>query len=164
MSKAITVGVISDTHGSMSAIKKAVDFCKNADIWLHSRDHCRDAELLTKLTGSQVFSVCGNCDGISSSAGVDEFINVGDRKIWLTHGHKYNVKHSPAELAVWAKQYAADIVIYGHTHTADITWLEAVLLFNPGSVAYPRGKAPTCGKLEIGRNGIKPKVILLNSG
>ena len=112
--QAVVLGVISDTHGNMNAIKKAVKCCGKADLWLHAGDYCRDAALVTKLTGSKVFSVCGNCDSINSSADVDEFINIGSRKIWLTHGHKYEVKHNPRELVFWAKQYEADIVIYGH--------------------------------------------------
>ena len=37
------IGVMSDSHGDTAAVKRAVEFAGNVDIWLHAGDYCSDA-------------------------------------------------------------------------------------------------------------------------
>ncbi|MCX7781764.1 MAG: YfcE family phosphodiesterase, partial [Negativicutes bacterium] len=107
-------------------------------------------------------AVAGNCDG-ATTAKIDEFIEAQGKRIWLTHGHRYQVKDRLKELVWWSRQFGADIVIYGHSHRPEIKWEEGILIFNPGSAAYPRqAKIPTLGLLEIAADGtVKPALLAL---
>lgn len=147
------IGVISDTHGNTALILKAIKAAGPVDMWLHAGDYSQDATFLAQETGLPVTAVAGNCDGITA-AKVDEFITAGGKKIWLTHGHRYRSKERSGELVWWGRQYGVDIVIYGHSHVADITWEENLLIFNPGSTVHPRGgQGASCGLLVIGDDG-----------
>lgn len=156
------IGVISDTHGNMPAIRRAIAAAGPVDMWLHAGDFSQDANALAEFTGLPVVTVAGNCDG-DTAAKVDEFIEAAGKRIWLTHGHRYQVRERTKELVWWSKQFGADVVVYGHSHKPEILTEQGVLVFNPGSAAYPRqAKIATVGLLEINANGeIKPSLIQL---
>lgn len=154
------VGVISDTHGDQEAIRQVIKVIPHVDMWLHAGDCSQDAEYLASLVSVPVVAARGNCDGYTT-AKIDEFFEVADKKIWLTHGHRYGVKGGIGELTEWAKHYEVDIVIYGHTHVPDERWQEGIFIFNPGSATY--GHA-TYGILEIDDEGqVKGNIMLLHS-
>lgn len=155
------IGIMGDTHGDIHSIKQAVAAAGPVELWLHTGDFCRDAQTLAAITGVPVTSVAGNCDG-RADANPDEFIEAAGYRIWLTHGHRHGVKQNLNDLCNWAHQYEADIVVYGHTHQADVIQEPELLLFNPGSAAMPRrGKNRTCGVLELvpERNGMLSHLI-----
>ncbi|VBB06513.1 phosphodiesterase mj0936/vps29 [Lucifera butyrica] len=155
------IGVISDTHGSKAAVKLAVAAAGPVAMWLHAGDYYWDSYYLAEITALPVHMVAGNCDGSGDRAQVDAFIEAGNKKIWLTHGHRYGVKHGVQDLLYWGKQFEADVVIYGHTHMPQIAWQNGLLIFNPGSAAEPRGGSfPTCGLLELLPDGkIRPELL-----
>ncbi|MEN6412770.1 MAG: metallophosphoesterase [Veillonellales bacterium] len=153
-------GVISDTHGDEAAIRQAVALIGEVDGWLHAGDYSQDGAVLAALTGQKIIAVKGNCDG-AASANINEFIDVDGKKIWLTHGHRYQVKQGIHELSWWARQYEADAVIYGHTHVSNIFWDKELLLFNPGSAAcFNWNDNSACGILEVDSAGnIIPRIL-----
>ncbi len=87
----------------------------------------------------KIIAVRGNCD-----SDVDQMvlpfplmsdhgsILVGNRRIFLTHGHIY----SPENLPPLTK---GDIFVSAHTHIPLASIHEGIYLFNPGSVALPKG-------------------------
>ncbi len=153
------IGVLSDSHGSQSAIARAVAAAGPVSMWLHAGDYSRDARLLAALTGLPVTTVAGNCDGVTD-AKIDEFIAAGGRKIWLTHGHRYQAKERSGELLWWGRQYGVDVVVYGHSHVPDVSRHDGVLLFNPGGAVHPRGgHPPSCGVLTIDRDKVAAEII-----
>jgi len=153
------IGVISDTHGDLATIRQVVKLLPNLDMWLHAGDCSQDAESLRSLVAVPVFAARGNCDG-QTTAKIDEFVNARNRKIWLTHGHRYGVKQGTQDLVEWGKHHGVDTVVYGHTHIPDNHWCEEMLIFNPGS-AY--GSHATCGILDIDDKGqIVGSIIQLN--
>lgn len=149
------IGVMSDSHGDLAAIRQGVNQIPDADMWLHAGDCSQDAEYLRSLVTVPVLAAKGNCDG-HTAAKIDEFLEVEERKIWLTHGHRYGVKQGTQDLVEWGKDYEIDIIIYGHTHKADNRWCEGILLFNPGS-SY--GGQPSWGVLEIYNGQISARII-----
>jgi len=157
------IGIIGDTHGDMDSIRKAVDRAGPVDLWLHTGDHARDAQYLEQLTQVPVQTVTGNCD--ASHEGVpDLFLTLEGRHIMVTHGHHYRVKHGVRELSWWAKQYEADIVIYGHTHNPLIEQEEGLLILNPGSPSYPRANTgATFGMIELAGSRILPMIIKMDN-
>jgi putative phosphoesterase len=146
------IGVISDTHGDHNAIRQVIKGVTNVDMWLHAGDCSQDAEYLASLVAVPVIASRGNCDG-QTKARIDEFVEVAGQRIWLTHGHRYGVKQNTRDLVRWGKHHGVDIVIYGHTHVPDNHLCEGMLLFNPGSAAYPHSGFATCGILDIDDEG-----------
>ena len=154
------IGVISDTHGDLATIQQVVKRLTNIDMWLHAGDCSQDAEYLSNLVAVPVISAKGNCDG-QTTAKIDEFVEAGGHRIWLTHGHRYGVKQSTQDLVRWGKHHEVDIVIYGHTHVSDNHWSAGILIFNPGS-AY--GSHATYGILDIDDAGsVVGNIFQLNS-
>ena len=102
-------------------------------------------EVIPLLNGKKEKLLCvrGNCD-----AEVDQMVlefpvladyavlPVGQRLIYATHGHIYNVKNLPP-LA------PGDVLLHGHTHVP--AWTEfgqGNLYLNPGSVSIPKEDSP----------------------
>ncbi|WP_425060400.1 Putative metallophosphoesterase MG207 [Sporomusa carbonis] len=147
------IGVVSDSHGDVKVLKHVVTVAGPVDSWLHAGDYCQDGWHLEKLTGLPVTAVAGNCDR-QTSALADEYVELAGKTIWLTHGHRHNVKYGVNELVWWGKQYGVSIVIFGHTHIPYNRWHDGILLFNPGSPRAPRGgAAPSCGILTVSTDG-----------
>lgn len=132
------IGVMSDSHDNLDAIKKAVRFFNGVqcELVLHAGDFvapfaARELEHLS----CPVKAVFGNCDG--EKGGLEKvFISLGeieeepfvfsyeDRAILLTHTHFANEKH------IQSGKYSA--VVYGHTHKSDVRKNNGILVVNPG--------------------------------
>ncbi|SDF32297.1 metallophosphoesterase [Sporolituus thermophilus] len=147
------IGVISDTHGDAAAIRRAIFAGGPVDLWLHAGDYSQDANLLAELSGLKVIAAAGNCDGLTA-AKIDEFVDAGGKKIWLTHGHRYQARVRFNELVWWGEKYEVDIVVFGHTHVPYLARHGRLIIFNPGSAARPRGGSrPSIGILTITADG-----------
>lgn len=153
------IGVMSDSHGDFDAIEKAVDCIGEVDLWLHAGDYSTDGSFLEKYSGVKTIAVIGNCDGLAAKSQVDEFIEILDKKIWLTHGHHLRVKSNTQSLIEAAKEFGVDIVIYGHTHISDVSWHDDLLVMNPGSVARPHYAKPSLARLVIEKDTLTANLI-----
>lgn len=149
------VGIISDTHGSHSAIEQAVRALPDADCWLHVGDCSQDAQWLRQITHVPVYTARGNCDGYIADAKIDEYRELGGKRVWLTHGHHYDVKYGLRELVYWAEQYEADIVVFGHTHIPTIESSGGKYFVNPGSARYTK----TCAKIVIENETVTAEIL-----
>ena len=148
------IGVVSDTHGDMVILKKVIAAAGDVDQWLHAGDYYQDGWRLAELTALPVTIVAGNCDR-TKAVPADEYVEVAGKTIWITHGHRYDVKYGMNQLAFLGREYDASVVVFGHTHISYIKWHEGILLLNPGSPSSPRGGSePSFGILEINGNGI----------
>ena len=131
------VGVIADTHDNMNMLKKAVDLFneRGVELVLHAGDYiapftarefCR---LKCKLVG-----VFGNNDGEKFGL-KNNFMDFGELHEGIHQleldGKKTAITHSPEIAETLADSGAYDIVIYGHTHQADIRG-PGPLVINPG--------------------------------
>lgn len=132
------MGVMSDSHGNTIAVKKAVEKAPHVDLWLHAGDYVQDAVYLEKITSVPVMKVAGNGDWNNTEVAEDEFFMVEGKKIWLTHGHKYQVKWGIDYLRELAQKNCADMIIFGHSHIYLEEYQEGRLFLNPGSVSLPR--------------------------
>ena len=147
------IGVVSDSHGDAGVLNRVIAAAGPVALWLHAGDYCRDGQQLAALSGLPVTGVAGNCDRTDAVL-ADEYIEATGKKIWLTHGHRHNVKYGVAELVWWGRQYGVDIVVFGHTHIPYNHRHQELLLFNPGSPGAPRGGSkPSYGILEIRADG-----------
>ncbi len=140
--------VLSDTHGIINIAEKALKDMKDIDIIIHAGDLVSDARYLETLK-YKVFCVAGNCDPFAIEP-TEKILELQGKRIFLTHGHNYRVKYGYRELLTRAQQISADVVIFGHTHLPENTYIDNILFFNPGSTTLPKNGGPgTYGILEI---------------
>jgi putative phosphoesterase len=132
------IGVMSDSHDNVDAVKRAVRFFNSTacELVVHAGDFvapfaARELEHLS----CPVKAVFGNCDGEKN----------GLRKVIQTFGEikeapfgfsfselKFLVTHVHASVDRYASSGQYDVVIFGHTHKAEIRRMSDVFLINPG--------------------------------
>ena len=153
MSKKILV--LSDSHGKDANIKRVLRKEGPVDMCLHLGDAQCPAEHMEKLIGCPVFMIAGNCD-LFCSLPMKLFITLGKHKAMMVHGHQYFVSLGTDMLKEDARENGCDIVLFGHTHVPvdDVTDPD-VLVFNPGSITYPRqsGAEPSYMVITLSEDG-----------
>ncbi len=147
------IGIMSDSHDHLPAIRQAVDFFneEKVDLVIHAGD------LISPFTArefnrleAQFQAVFGNNDGereglksaYAELCELDDFkaFNVAERKIAVIHGHQETLVDSLMASAYY------DVLIRGHTHQLEINTGRTITI-NPGE---------TCGYLS----GKKTLVLL----
>jgi len=143
--------VVSDTHGNIDDMLKVIKNMEKPQIILHLGDYVEDGENIEKETGIKVEIVRGNGDFFNKNYEDDKVIEIGGKRIFLTHGHKYGVRHGVMNLLYRAEELEANVVLYGHTHIPMIAEDSGIYIMNPGSSTYPRGfyKLKTYGIINI---------------
>lgn len=133
------IGIMSDTHDNLPAIRKAVELFnrENVDLVIHCGDYVAPfvKKELSKLN-APLKGVFGNNDG--EREGLREAIGVEDEILELSvDGFKVVVLHGTDERVVRAftRSQAYDIVVRGHTHRYGIEENGRTLLLNPGEVS-----------------------------
>lgn len=126
--------VISDSHGSyekMYTLFKSGNY--RGVIFLG--DGLRDAErLYDDSYGVPVYRVAGNCDFSLGNTLLEQIIEIGGKKILITHGHKYSVKNGYHLLFEIAKKRQVDMALCGHTHVQYYEKRDNVIVANPGAL------------------------------
>ena len=84
------IGIMSDSHHDLSAIDDAICLADDVDCWLHAGDSIDDAGYLADVSKKPVYAVPGNIDWFSTKP-KEILVELAGKKIFLTHGHKYNV-------------------------------------------------------------------------
>lgn len=157
----IKIGVLSDSHHDLSAIDNAVCLAPDVDCWIHAGDSITDTDYLSTISQKQVFAVPGNIDWFYQK-NKELLINIADIKVFITHGHNYNVKFGTDFLYERAVQLEANLVIYGHSHVGKVEKRNGITILNPGSIAQPRdGLAPSFMVVEIEQKEISIKRLYL---
>ncbi|NRF32557.1 phosphodiesterase [Vibrio coralliilyticus] len=100
----------------------------------------------------KIIAVRGNCDSevdqmlLSFPMMMDYawvLLESGHR-LFVTHGHLYNTDKRPP-------LKRGDVIAHGHTHVPVAKWHGEQVIFNPGSVTFPRsGFEPSFGVYEEG--------------
>ncbi|MBR2337226.1 MAG: metallophosphoesterase [Clostridia bacterium] len=127
----IKITVISDTHGNLSAIDKMAQIILESDYVFHLGDHFDDMKNYAHVLKDKLYRVHGNCDWGNQK---DVTVQIGDHKIFATHGDLYGAKKGVDRLIKKAKEEGCDIVLYGHTHSSEIKRESGILLINPGTL------------------------------
>lgn len=156
------IAVMSDTHGSIERTVKALKDIENLDLLIHLGDYVKDARDIEKEIDVEMIYVRGNCDYLDTDVDDDKLIEVAGKKIFITHGHNYNVKMGVSNIFYRGKEEDADIILFGHSHMSTKVVHEDVLILNPGSPEEPRsGSKNSIGLVEISDKGIKGEIIIL---
>ena len=145
--------VISDTHRDFNGLYNLVEQQKDCtDLGLHLGDGERETEdLLALMPGLPLRFVQGNCD-LCSLAPAQDMLQADGIRIFMTHGHLYQVKYSLDTFIEEARMLHASVALYGHTHRPYYHYEEGLHILNPGSLSQPRACARSYGVIEV-RNG-----------
>ena len=123
--------VFSDSHGQTAPMIQTI---RNTapDLVLHLGDYTRDAKFLQKtFPDLPIRMVSGNCDFNSKTPDLEEFL-LSDKKIIMTHGHRYQVKQGYDSLCTMGRCAGADILLFGHTHIPYHGRIGNMHILNPG--------------------------------
>lgn len=146
--------VLSDSHSSLNFMRRCVEAVK-PDAIIHLGDHYDDGVAINEeFPGIPFYQVPGNCDRYRCPPGQPEILitQVLGVELYLTHGHKHNVKFHLGALLRDARTARVDAVLYGHTHCADCHREEDGLwVLNPGSCGY---YSRTAGLIEVSDGSI----------
>ncbi len=149
--------VMSDSHGSYSAIESIIDRNTDADWIFHLGDGERELDrYITShpIIAQKIIHVAGNCDYNSLSPSVFT-LPATNHRIFAAHGHQFGVNHSLERLKKVAAENDCDIVLYGHTHCRYNHFEDGLYILNPGSASCPRdGSKPSFGHIDISPAGI----------
>ena len=155
--------VMSDSHGDYKTVLQIVEKYKDDDVmFLHLGDG--DAEfnyIMDKKYPELAHKiVCGNCD-CSYTLKDEEIFTVEGKKIFMTHGHRYDVKTDLNCLFFAGREENADIVLYGHTHCPKIDYQDGMYIINPGSIHMGYFGSGTYATIEVRKDGILPNIVKL---
>lgn len=150
-----------DTHRDQASLDRIVEIIRAQQplAFIHTGDNYPDFQWLKRQTKVEGYGVKGNCDGFWSGAKEELCFNFNSKKILLTHGHRHRVKESHNLLAEYARDLAADVVVFGHTHVQYALREQGLWLINPGSMPLPRDGKPGYARIEVWEPGIDVELI-----
>lgn len=151
--------VMGDTHGKNERMSKEIKALPRIDLILHTGDHFRDGHNIANKMKIQCIAVAGNCDPRNQEV-TERTLEIEGHRIFLTHGHLYNVKRSINNLYFKAQQSRTDIVIFGHTHVSYLDKAENIWFLNPGSPSLPRsGRSKTYALIVLKPGNAEIKIV-----
>lgn len=154
------IGVVSDTHGYIGRAIKALKGIENLDMIIHLGDYVIDAKEIEEKMKLKVIYVRGNCDFLDSGVDYEKTLEIEGKKIFITHGHKYDVKNGVSKVFYRGKEEKADIVLFGHSHMSTKVESEGVIILNPGSSTEPRNGSEASIGLIILKDGVIESEII----
>ncbi|MFZ5652717.1 MAG: metallophosphoesterase family protein [Bacillota bacterium] len=163
------IGLLSDTHSVLAPAYKAIEAMGEIDLLIHCGDHYRDASKIAASINVPVHAVVGNCDSRMDGP-AEKLLDLEGVLIYVTHGHRYNVKSSLLSLYYRALELKASVAVFGHTHVEGFGYTRApgcpnsqkLLIINPGSISDPRGgDRLSYGILEIEGSVVRPEIHYL---
>ncbi|MGV8146444.1 MAG: metallophosphoesterase [Alkaliphilus sp.] len=142
------IGVLGDSHGIKKNIDIAMRMLKDTELILFTGDYIRDIKQIESEYDCEIIAVRGNCD----LRGELEIVRtIFGKRFFICHGHKYGVKYTLDNICYRAKELEADVVIFGHTHIPYYEEANGMIMINPGSVTFPRGKSrKSCATISLG--------------
>ena len=137
--------VFSDSHGQADNMLDAIAK-STPDMIIHLGDGGRDIDKIKKqFPQIPLKAVQGNCD-FGSDLPETELFSVGAAKLLITHGHLFSVKWTLSSLIDEGIARGANLVMFGHTHTAIYSMAGGLHVLNPGACgAY----SPHCAEVII---------------
>ncbi|MDR3271555.1 MAG: YfcE family phosphodiesterase [Peptococcaceae bacterium] len=152
------IALASDTHGHFEALAAEL-LQEKVDRVLFAGDHLRDAWSLARQLHLSIDAVPGNCDLGYAQAPGELLLSIWNRRILLTHGHRYRVKNNLHALFYRGQELRADAVVFGHTHQVCCEAVNDLWLLNPGSASvWYKNQQATYILLHIDEQNFRPEV------
>ena len=159
------IGVLSDTHGSLPYLEKALDTLSDCDILLHLGDvlyHGPRNDLPEGYNPKAVIEIINNLDNITIARGncdadVDQMVikhpiespfvhkKIDNISVLMDHGYK----SSREDIMKKARELGVDILIQGHTHVKELSVDRDLIILNPGSTAIPKDGTHSVATINI---------------
>lgn len=140
--------VVSDNHGHLRNLERALEREAPIDLLIHLGDSGVEADTIEDLADCPVEMVAGNCDYYSELPKV-KTVSLPGHVAFLTHGHLYDVRYGAANLDYAAREAGADLAFFGHTHIPLIDYYEDMTFLNPGSLEQPRQADCRCSYATV---------------
>lgn len=155
--------VVSDSHGNGQRVQQAILAQPKAEIVIHLGDGEEEMGYTKPSFPERTFlQVRGNCDWGSQLPTSGEYTvscpELGDVKIFYTHGHLYSVKSGLYNAVCAARERKAKVLLYGHTHRAYTDYEDGLYIMNPGSL---NSWEPSYGTLDVTPQGIVTNIVRL---
>jgi putative phosphoesterase len=151
------VGIISDTHGLVRPdVHTAL---AGVEMILHAGDVGGDDVLDELELIAPVRAVFGNTDPPGQSRLATSLeLTVGGVSIHVSHGHELG---SPAA-AKLLEAYAAEVIVFGHTHRQFVARVRGRLVLNPGAAGPRRfDLLPSVARLTISGGRAEAELMAL---
>ncbi|MDO5018409.1 MAG: phosphodiesterase [Lagierella massiliensis] len=180
----MNIGIISDTHGDILQLKKALNILSNCEKIIHCGDvlyhgprndlpknyNPKDmAKLLSNKTN--ISYIRGNCD-----ADVDQMVLGKDLtkkeklfifntiKVYAIHGYE----ETEEERIDRATKLGAKFLVSGHSHIKVLKRVKELIVINPGSTSIPKDEIASIARItdkkveliDIDRNKIISTITL----
>ena len=146
--------VLSDSHSALAFMVRCVHTVK-PDAIIHLGDYFDDAQALAEeFPQIPMYQVPGNCDRYRCPPGYPEIRieRIFGVDLYMTHGHRHNVKLCTNLLLKDARTCRVAAVLYGHTHQGEcVQEADGLWVLNPGSCGYYGGSA---GIMEVEKGKI----------
>ena len=147
------IGVLSDTHGNVQGIRKALEVFKSekVDCIFHAGDLENPEDV--KLFGDfKSYIARGNCDNLmqlKEMASSEKEILVEDYHELEFSGQRILLLHSDQSSFFYSSAMSGnyDIIFRGHTHTFEDSMIQDTRILNPG--ALWRTPLPSIGILDL---------------
>lgn len=155
---AVTVGLVSDTHGLVRS--EVFSALAGVNFILHAGDVGEG--VLDELRAiAPVWAVYGNTDPPGAPGLSREIVRtVGGVTIHVSHGHELG---SPTPVRLLAR-YGQDVLVYGHTHRQLVVRAEGRLVVNPGAAGARRfDLQPSVARLTISKGATEVEIVELTS-
>lgn len=147
--------VFSDSHGRTGLMHQVIEK-ESPDMVFHLGDCYEDMLELKNCYDIPVIGVIGNVD-YPDEGPVQEMLTIKDHKLFLTHGHRYRVKHNLLNIVKKGQEIKTNVLLFGHTHIPYLTDHQMIVM-NPGSISRPREGHPSYGLLMIDKE-IRAQII-----
>ncbi len=135
--------VLSDSHAALSFMRWCIQTVK-PDAVVHLGDYYQDGEAMAEENPHIPFyRVPGNCDAHRGFIPDPEVRVEKVCGVWLymTHGHRHNVKMTLHSLLRDAKASKVQVVLFGHTHVSCCQEEDGLWILNPGTCGTYGGSA-----------------------
>jgi putative phosphoesterase len=160
------IGLISDTHIPLRATtlpKEIFTIFQNVDYIIHAGDIVELTVIDELEQIAPVLAVHGNMDTPETKNALPELnsLKIIDKKIGVIHNP--DILSGIEHMRELTKTNKFDVLVYGHTHNANIKWEEKTLYINPGSPTSPSSllNKPSVALLKITNDKITPEIIYI---
>jgi uncharacterized protein len=151
------IGLISDTHSLVRP--ELFQALAGVELILHAGDVGGRSVLDELRAIAPVRAVFGNTDRPGDpqlDAAID--LIVDGVSIHVSHGHELG---SPTPVRL-IERYAADVIVYGHTHKALVERVQSRLVINPGAAGPKRfNLKPSVARLTVASSEAAVEIIWL---
>ena len=129
--------ILGDTHAQDDIFLRILSVEKDYDVLLHTGDFEGSELVYRELSDTPLYYVAGNND-FFTDAPYERVIELETCRIFMTHGHRYELEKGYAGVCKAALRHKASIAVFGHSHMPVAEYSKGVLMLNPGSTAWPR--------------------------